>query len=277
MRIFAASLEAPTRAFLAALDALRSCRHEVDLWRERSFAESVQGYNLALVGVGDFTSEDAKRTKLAIAKAAIHMPVLYFLDRPTEGMDQEPEHFWKDAIFREGSMGALHRAEMLSAMRSDLKPKIDALLESWRRQNFVGITPTFRPDGVMDWNPTPWMPFRGSNTRKDTPLTITKDDDLDPGLVARAFCVQRDRPEMNGWRPLWSPLAVTCARNRTLYADPAFNDLYYGEPADHAWPSTDERNRLVERQAAEFLTNKSEETSAAELNEMVLGFMRGPR
>ncbi len=269
MRIFAASLEEPTPAFLSAVAALKLARHEVDFFRHRSYAEPVKQYQAALVGVGDFTSEASMRTKLAITKACAVLPVCYFLDRSSEPMYAESDQFWKSAIFSEGASAGVHRAEMLTAMKHEQsKLAVERVLDQWRLLAMgdlnVGLTPTFQVlESDREWNPTPFVDVQERITRKDVPLTIAKGDVAEQSLIARSVMVERDRSDLNGFRPRWSPLPVVCATFRTLYSDVVFDEQPLEAP-----PAGLERDRLVDQQRRKFLTKTSREDSAATLDKL---------
>lgn len=133
MRIIACSLNDLTAEFQAAVAALRYAGHIIDVYRKRGFGESLHGYTAAMISLGDWTGAEAMHIKLAAARAAATLPACYFLDRPPFRWNSED--FWRSAMFSESANETAsqmqHRSEMLGALKSDWRPKIEAVVERW--------------------------------------------------------------------------------------------------------------------------------------------------
>lgn len=150
MRIAAFSLNETTSDFKAAIAALRYSGHVVDLYRKRSFYDSLHGYTAAIISLGDWTDDSALNVKLAAAKAACELPTCYFLDAPP--FRSHVEDFWRSAIYGETAAAMQHRAELTKALKSDeWRPKIEAVVQKWACPDDL---PAIRP--WCDWDAGPF-------------------------------------------------------------------------------------------------------------------------
>lgn len=186
MRILAYSLNKLTPEFGAVANALRYAGHIVDVYRKRSFNDTLNGYTAAMISLGDWTDDSAYNVKLAAARAAAELPTCYLLDHPP--FRSHHEDFWRSAIFGDTAEAMIHRADMTKALKSDeWRPKIEAVVKRW---NDLASLPVIVPG--QDWITGPFesppdtrssMP--GPSATKLSAMFINKIRESHAGIPAR--------------------------------------------------------------------------------------------
>jgi hypothetical protein len=167
MRILAYSLNPLTAEFNAVAAGLRYAGHIVDVYRKRSFNDSLNGYTAALISLGDWTDTPARDVKLAAARAAATLSACYLFDHPP--FRSNPEDFWRSAMFGEETPEhMIHRAEMLKVLKSEeWRPKIEEAVKSW---NDYRTLPAIWPG--RDWDPRPFL--TPPDTSREMPVPASR-------------------------------------------------------------------------------------------------------
>jgi hypothetical protein len=274
MKVFAASMNTPTPAFLAAVAGLTEAGHRVDFFKHRSGNESYRDYRGALISLGDFTTPDAMPIKLALVRAVMEVPTCFFLDRPP--YQGAAEKFWASALFADTTGAALHRSEMIVAAR-DWRQRIERVLKLFASKGLSesGVVPahsSMAEDGC--WDPTPFYSVPSIPTAKDRSMITISDDSPPYKDLARANVAVRSRNGKDS-SSLWFPMAVACAKLRTVYCDREYNPTLRFDEAKARSLTPMDRERIVDEQSAAVMSGvPGAEQSAQQLDKLFTDIVR---